>query len=154
MLLNRENTENLLVLARLGVDLVSVKKEGNNIVHYVSIPSSSEIELYEPLKYNLEGIDYHDPDNIAKIAKRYLYHVSYNDIYEEVNNKHFGDYSKEISELIKSAIKAEISEENVKIRYKLRDEHWTDKKAQEACMIIASSSINYMMSKEKIENES
>ena len=153
MLLNRENTENLLVLARLGVDLVSVKKEGNNVVHYVSIPSSSEIELYEPLKYNLEGIDYHDPDNIAKIAKRYLYHISYNDLYEETN-KYFGDYSKKISELIESTIKAEISEENVKIRYKLRDEHWTEEKAQEACMILASSSINYIMSKEKIENES
>lgn len=153
MLLNRENTENLLVLARLGVDMNHVKKEGNNLVHYVSIPSSSEIELYEPLKYDLDGIDYHNPDNIAKIAKKYFYHVSYNDLYEEVS-KHFGELSKSISELINSVIKNEISEENVKIRYKIRDEHWTEEKAQEACMVLFNSSINYINSKEKNKNES
>lgn len=152
MLLNKENTENLLVLARLGVDLNRVKKEGNNIVHYVSIPSSSEIELYEPLKYDLEGIDYHEPDNIAKIAKKYLYHVSYNDLYEEVS-KHFGEFSKSISELIDQQIKENISEENLKIRYKIREEHWTEEKAQEACMVLFNSSINYINSKEK-KNES
>lgn len=153
MLFNKENTENLLVLARLGVNMNDVNKEGNNLVHYVSIPSSSEIELYEPLKYDLDGIDYHDPDNIAKIAKKYLYHVSYNNLYEEVS-KHFGEFSKSISEIIDQKIKENISEENLKIRYKIRDEHWTEEKAQEACMVLFNSSINYINSKEKNKNES
>lgn len=132
-MIKRKGMEILAVMSRLGIQLENLKLTGTQPIHYISVPKTSEVQLYEPLKYGLEGHDYHDADNIAEIAKVYLNMLSVENVKEHVMEE-MGDVDEELLDLI-----AKKHIPTFRVFVKVRDEHWTEEKAIENANIIIQS---------------